>query len=71
LVVSPSDVEDKQVMQLANRHGSAFPRFRGLLLRRRCDFCGIRVDVHGEDEDSVTLQCPQCLRQYVFFQRPE
>ncbi|MGC9967290.1 MAG: hypothetical protein ABSE08_17985 [Syntrophobacteraceae bacterium] len=71
LIVSPSEDEKNPVMQLANRHGSALPRFRGLLLCRRCDFCGTRIDVHGEDKDSVTLQCPQCLRQYVFFQRPE
>ena len=58
-------------MQHVNRHGSALPRFRGLLLRRRCDFCGTRINILGEDEDTVTMQCPQCNRQYIFFQRPE
>jgi hypothetical protein len=70
LIVGPSEIEENPVKQLTNRHGSALPRFRGLLLRRRCDSCGTRVNIHGENEDSVTLKCPECHREYVFFQRP-
>ncbi len=49
----------------------AITRVRGMLLRRRCDSCGTRIDMLGELDDRVFMKCPECLREYVFYQRPE
>ena len=45
--------------------------FRGMLLRRRCDSCGTRIHILTEVDDRVFMKCPECLREYVFFHRPE
>ncbi|MDR3555118.1 MAG: hypothetical protein P4L55_10225 [Syntrophobacteraceae bacterium] len=45
--------------------------FRGMLLRRRCDSCGTRIHLLTEVDDRVFMKCPECLREYVFFHRPE
>ncbi len=63
--------EEDRVAQAANSHGSTRLRFRGLLLRRRCDSCGTRISILGEEIDKVFMRCPECLREYVFFERPE
>ena len=64
----PSEMEESSITQPTNRHGDTIPRFRGLLLCRRCDFCGTRIGVHGESKDRVTMKCPECQREYVFFE---
>ncbi len=51
--------------------GGAATWFRGILLRRRCDSCGTRINILGEVDDRVFMRCPECLREYVFIQRPE
>lgn len=51
--------------------GGSATWFRGMLLRRRCDACGTRINILGEIDDRVLMRCPECLREYVFFQRPE
>ena len=61
-------MEGSPVTQLTNRHGDTIPRFRGLLLCRRCDFCGTRIGIHCESKDRVTMKCPECQREYVFFE---
>jgi hypothetical protein len=57
--------------QVLNTDGSTLPWFRGLLLCRRCDFCGTRIGIHGEGDDRVIMKCPECSREYVFFERSE
>ena len=71
LAGGPSEREEDDVAEVMNRHGRILPRFRGLLLCRRCDFCGIRISIHGEDNDRVVMKCPECQREYVFFDHPE
>ena len=68
LKVDPSEMEESSTSQPSNRHGDTILRFRGLLLCRRCDFCGTRIGVHGESKDRVTMKCPACQREYVFFE---
>ena len=70
LITGHPKAEEKLVVQYVNMEGKSFPSVRGLLLRRRCDSCGTRISIQGEDDNSVTMQCPKCQRQYVFFQRP-
>ncbi len=67
----PSRSEEDEATQVMNMHGRTLPRFRGLLLCRRCDSCGTRIGIHGEGSDRVVMKCPECLREYVFFDRPE
>ncbi|MGC8491448.1 MAG: hypothetical protein ACP5SH_06900 [Syntrophobacteraceae bacterium] len=55
----------------AGTKGASATWFRGILLRRRCDSCGTRIDILAEGEDRVFMRCPECLREYVFSQRPE
>ncbi|MFZ0929118.1 MAG: hypothetical protein WAN11_10990 [Syntrophobacteraceae bacterium] len=71
LAGDPSEREEDGATQAINAHGSTLPRFRGLLLCRRCDFCGTRISIHGEGDDSVVMRCPECQREYVFFDHPE
>jgi len=47
------------------------PRFRGVLMRRRCDSCGTRIGLKCEGEDRIVLRCPGCQQEYVFFEHPE
>jgi hypothetical protein len=47
------------------------PRFRGVLMRRRCDLCGTRIGLKCEGKDRVVLRCPECQREYIFFEHPE
>jgi hypothetical protein len=61
-------MEENPVTQLRDRHGNTLPWFRGLLLCRRCDFCGTRIGVHAEGKDRVIMKCPECQREYVFFE---
>lgn len=67
----PCQSEEDEATQVTNMHGRTLPRFRGLLLCRRCDSCGTRIGIHGEGNDRVVMKCPECLREYVFFQRSE
>ncbi|MGC9195268.1 MAG: hypothetical protein ACP5IL_07415 [Syntrophobacteraceae bacterium] len=60
----------EMAQQAGGREGAAVS-FRGMLLRRRCDSCGTRISVFGEVSDRVFMRCPDCLREYVFFYRPE
>ena len=71
LKVDPSEMEESSGLAAYNRHGGTLPRFRGLLLCRRCDFCGTRIGIHGESKDRVTMKCPACQREYVFFELSE
>lgn len=38
-------------------------RLRGIMMRRRCDFCGTRMGVKGEGKDRVVLECPDCQKE--------
>jgi hypothetical protein len=71
LAGDPPERGEDGVATAMNLHGSALPRFRGLLLCRRCDSCGARISIHGESDDSVVMKCPECQREYVFFEHPE
>lgn len=61
---------ENQTGPLANDPREDSGWFRGILMRRRCDFCGTRIAVHGENENGVIMKCPQCLHEYIFFERP-
>jgi len=70
----PTDLsgrEENAGSEPGNLHEGKLPRFRGLLLCRRCDFCGTRIGFHGEGNNRVIMKCPECQREYVFFQHPE
>ncbi len=67
----PSKSEEGEAVQVMNMHGRTLPRFRGSLICRRCDSCGTRIGVHGEDDNRVVMKCPECQREYVFFERLE
>ena len=71
LAGDPPEREEDRVATAMNLHGGALRRFRGLLLCRRCDSCGARISIHGEGADSVVMKCPECQREYVFFEHPE
>jgi hypothetical protein len=45
--------------------------FRGVLMRRRCDSCGTRIGIKCEGENKVILKCPECHREYTFFNHPD
>lgn len=51
-------------------HSGNLPRFRGVLLCRRCDYCGTRISFKGEAQDRLVLKCPECKKEYTFFERP-
>ncbi len=65
---SPSD---PQPAQCVGRPSQPIPRFRGVLMCRRCDACGARIGYKGEGTDRVILKCPACDKEYTFFERPE
>ncbi|MHC1727337.1 MAG: hypothetical protein AB9866_15255 [Syntrophobacteraceae bacterium] len=68
----PSEVEACGIpqAQCTDRHSSTIPRFRGVLLCRRCDSCGTRISFKGEAQDKLVLKCPECEKEYIFFERP-
>ncbi len=67
---SPESKDDEGA-PLLDEHGKTPTWFRGLLLCRRCDICGTRISIHVEGNDKVTMKCPECSREYVFFERSE
>lgn len=72
--VSPVDMSPRARAAAASAmgvEGGAATWFRGVLLRRRCDSCGSRISILSEGDDKVFMRCPECLREYVFFHRPE
>ena len=74
-VVSPAEMSPRAGRSAASAIDAQGPSancFRGFLLRRRCDSCGTRIHLLGEgDDDRVFMRCPECLRDYVFFNRTE
>lgn len=46
-------------------------RFRGVLMRRRCDACGARIEPEREVLDLIVMKCPRCHREYTFIQHRE
>ena len=72
--VSPAEMAPRARVAAASSIGvecGAATWFRGVLLRRRCDACGTRINILGEGADKVFMRCPECLREYVFVHRPE
>ncbi len=61
----------KDTRDAPTRHSSTLPHFRGVLLCRRCDVCGARISIKGEAKDRVILKCPECQKEYTFFERTE
>lgn len=44
----------------------SIPRFRGMLICRRCELCGTRISFKAEADEKVILKCPACQREYIF-----
>ncbi len=61
----------KDACEVQARHSSTLPCFRGVLMCRRCDVCGARIGLKGEAMDRVVLKCPECQKEYTFFERSE
>ncbi len=68
----PSETESSGIphVQHSDRHSGALPKFRGVMLCRRCDSCGTRINFKGEAKDRLVLKCPECEKEYTFFERP-
>ncbi len=68
-LTSDQQAEEAHPGQCMSRHANTLPRFRGVLLCRRCDSCGTRISFKGEAKDKLILKCPECLKEYTFFER--
>lgn len=70
----PREEDNAEVDELSSCSGSGrngTTRFMGMLIRRRCDSCGIRIDVKCQGEGRIVLSCPECHREYIFLENPE